>query len=125
MAKLKENKGNYKRFRPCRHNCPDCGKPALEDAWPPNYFGGSGWTSADGVCRGESSGQVKCVCEKCRIWFVVLVKEQYIRTSINRTEEIINRGELVEKDDILLTPHDVSQEEYKEKHGHYQRLVYG
>jgi hypothetical protein len=48
--------------------------------------------------------------------------------SWDTVEREVNYSEtvpLVEKDGILLTPHDVSREKHKEEHGEYPVEVYG
>lgn len=118
--KLKYNDGNYKRFRPSSCDCPDCSKPALEDAWPPNYGGGGGMSNYSWY-----SGTVKYVCERCRIWFKMLHKnERRNGVTIVDSREIIAKGDLVVMGGNLLTPYDVDQEAYKKEHGKYKTMQY-
>lgn len=126
MSKLKDWKNAAKagtRFPPSRFKCPQCNEPALEDTWPPNYWGGSGSFGQD--AEFNRSGCSKCVCVPCKISFVVSVREQY-----KGTEKVLDEQKpydvkpLVERDGFLLTTHDVWREDYKAEHGEYPYEAY-
>lgn len=109
------------RFPPSKFHCPQCGKWALQDNWPPNYGGGSGYFDlATGGMVYESGGNIKCVCLDCRIAFVVHVfrRTQGVQ-EIEAVETVHDVVPLVESGDYLLTPHDVYRENYKAEHGGY------
>ena len=105
--------------------CPVCyGSNLLSDDWPPNYGGGH----AGGGFSSMSAG-FKIICVDCRV---------HIRGGFSVEHE---NGVLVDsgvsyQDPVLLqtherhpgkllTPHDISREEYFDEHGEYQRLAYG
>src|SRR3990167_10589468 len=103
------------RFPPSKFNCPQCGRRALQDDWPPNYVGGAGsFDLATGEIMYESGGNIKCVCLDCRIAFVI---HEFRRTQgareITANETVHDILPLVESGDYLLTPHDVYLEQYK------------
>ena len=113
---------NGGRFNRSVFKCPQCGGETLQDDWPPNYTHGSG--SSDHY---ESWGHVKCVCLSCRIAFVMDYSNKWSNDIDQREhlEQAHNIAPLIERDGVLLTPHDVKREEYKEKHGEYPRESYG
>ena len=120
------------RFPSSRQECPECSRKALEDNWPPNYGGGGGSWGVGGTFK--SHGSQKFVCVPCRIAFRVSFKETTTctddgtvlgKTEVKREVTVSETVPLVEMDGKLLTPHDVSREEYKDKHGEYRVEVYG
>lgn len=135
MAELK-NWSNANRFLESRFECPQCGEGALEDAWPPNYWGGNssfGPEDEGGESENFTMSGMKHICEKCKISFEVhyYEKTRYeVKGHLSGWKPIETKMDyakiapLEERDGFLLTPHDVWQEEYKEKHGEYKTEVY-
>lgn len=116
------------RFPPLSQVCPHCGEKLLEDTWPPNYCSGSG-----GGHGWESSGSVKAVCTQCKLFFLIYWKESHKHSDdgtllgydvVEREQEFVKELPLIERDGYWLTPHDVSREEYRDKHGEYRKEVY-
>lgn len=106
----------YQRFRCGDQLCPRCGKPALEDHWPPNY-----WFLffEPGDERGCERGSMKYVCVPCKTAFLVSYDGP-----IPAERKVSEITPLIEKGGKLLTPHDVWTEKYKEEHGEYPQESY-
>ena len=126
MIPLKEF-SNTRRFTPSGQECPSCSKKALRDNWPPNYSGGG--FSSDGT--GYNVGTVKYVCTECKTAFAIRERSDFSRDPLTRQSVTVEgrttvyTQPLVEREDgVWLTPHDVTQEEYKKIHGHYREEVY-
>ena len=118
------------RFPESRFKCPLCKQKALEDNWPPNYGSYAGTTGGQGGFTREESSQ-KCVCVPCRVAFRVGVRkveewnDEVQEMLVTENQEFYSETvPLVEKDGVLLTPHDVWREEYKEEHGEYPLEAY-
>lgn len=117
---------NFERFPESQYHCPQCGTRALEDNWPPNY--GSSRSAADAGWVEQLSQ--KCVCLTCKAAFRVgHYRERKLENmQVVDSNEKITFSELiplVELNGKWLTPHDVDDEEYKKKHGHYPKVAYG
>ncbi len=126
MIRLNEF-SNTNRFTLSDQACPGCFKPALRDDWPPNYGGGA-FTSGG---TGYNEGTVKYVCTECKIAFAIRERSDYSRDPITQrpltaeSRTLIYSKPLIEREDgVWLTPHDVTQEEYKKTHGHYREESY-
>ena len=127
--KLKEwssaGKGVPYRFYKSTHKCPQCGGETLVDNWPPNYGGGNASYGPNTDYTSEYGADIKHVCVKCRISFSVYEAKKYINNNlVGEKNDVHDIEVLVEKDGYLLTPHDVWQEEYKDKHGQYPPEAY-
>ena len=116
-----------------KFSCPICHGRVLEDNWPPNYGGGS-----SGGKYFKSGYGMKCICPKDRVFFRASYYEEgeYIDNANSRGQKFTHRGvsydepvPLVEMEINgvmkLLTPHDVSNEKYKQEHGEYPIESYG
>lgn len=120
MAKLREGV-NFKRSLPSKYKCPQCGNSTLRDEGSPNYGGGVVIGR-----RSENSGTIKHVCEPCKIAFLVHWWRiaDYATDFHEEGESISNISPLVERDGYLLTPLDVQDYEYFDKHGVWETRIY-
>jgi hypothetical protein len=107
--------------------CPTCSSDVLlVDDWPPNYASSSGIMPYDGSPgQWRTSGSLKMICPSCETFFGM----GYTKIEEGDETEITVRYEdpvaLTEFEGVLLTPHDVWQEEYKKEKGEYPYEAYG
>lgn len=80
---------------------------------------------------GYNEGTVKYVCTECKIAFAIHERTDFTKdpiTNVRGTSEsrtLVYSTPLIQREDgVWLTPHDVSQEEYKKIHGHYREEAY-
>lgn len=107
-------------------NCPHCQMLMLEDRWPPNYCGGNSFYVEGGSWIHEDDGTIKYICLDCKQEIHIYQYRKMIGGEvIEKMERVVYDMPLTERNDKLLTKHDVWREDYYEEHGEYPKESYG